>query len=124
VAVRRVAPESANLLVSVFAVATCGLIYELIAGTLSSYLLGNSVTQFSVVIGLFLSAMGIGSFLSRFVQKELLRTFLVVELMVGALGGSMALMLFVAFALLKSYMVFLIGLSLIVGLMVGLEIRC
>ena len=34
------------LLVSVFIIATCGLMYELIAGTLASYLLGDSVTQF------------------------------------------------------------------------------
>ncbi len=41
------------LLASVFTIATCGLIYELIAGTLASYLLGDSITQFSTVIGVF-----------------------------------------------------------------------
>src|SRR3974390_2377150 len=54
------------LLASVFAIATCGLVYELIAGTLASYLLGDSVTQFSTIIGVYLFAMGIGSYLSRF----------------------------------------------------------
>ena len=54
---------------AVFIAAICGLVYELIAGTLSSYLLGDSVTQFSLVIGLFLTSMGIGSFLSRYVRK-------------------------------------------------------
>lgn len=49
------------LLVSVLAIATCGLVYELIAGTLASYLLGDSVTQFSTVIGVYLFAMGVGS---------------------------------------------------------------
>ena len=48
-----------------FVVATCGLVYELLAGTLASYLLGDSVTQFSLVIGLYLSAMGVGAWLSR-----------------------------------------------------------
>lgn len=48
----------ALLLASVFAVATCGLIYELLAGTIASYLLGDSVTQFSTVIGTYLFAMG------------------------------------------------------------------
>jgi len=42
------------LLVSVFIIATCGLIYELVAGTLASYLLGDSVTQFSTIIGVYL----------------------------------------------------------------------
>jgi len=52
------------LLLAVAVIATCGLIYELIAGTLASYLLGDSVTQFSTIIGAYLFAMGIGSWLS------------------------------------------------------------
>jgi spermidine synthase len=38
------------LLFVVLVVATCGLIYELITATMASYLLGDSVTQFSLVI--------------------------------------------------------------------------
>ena len=41
------------------------------AGTLASYLLGDSVTQFSTVIGVYLSALGLGSWLSRYVQRGL-----------------------------------------------------
>jgi predicted membrane-bound spermidine synthase len=52
------------LFLSVLLIAACGLIYELIAGTLASYLLGDSVLQFSTVIGSYLFAMGIGSWLS------------------------------------------------------------
>ncbi len=60
------------LFASVFAIATCGLVYELIAGTLASYLLGDSVTQFSTVIGVYLFAMGVGSFLSGRIERDLL----------------------------------------------------
>ena len=45
------------LLISVFVIASCGLVYELIAGTLASYLLGDSVTYFSTIIGTYLFAM-------------------------------------------------------------------
>ena len=55
----------AVLFLSVFLIAACGLVYELIAGTLASYLLGDSVLQFSTVIGSYLFAMGIGSWMSR-----------------------------------------------------------
>jgi hypothetical protein len=41
------------LILSVFVVASCGLAYELIAGALSSYLLGDSVLQFSTIIGCY-----------------------------------------------------------------------
>ncbi len=110
------------LLATVFIVATCGLIYELLAGTLSTYLLGNSVTQFSLVIGLFLSAMGLGSFLSRYFSAHLLRAFLVVELLVGVVGGGATLLLFFSFAALGSYMPLLVGTCLLLGTLVGLEI--
>ena len=59
------------LFISVLLIASCGLIYELVAGTLSSYLLGDSVTQFSTVIGVYLSAMGLGSWLSKFLHRGL-----------------------------------------------------
>ncbi|TNY02928.1 hypothetical protein, partial [Escherichia coli] len=48
------------LLASVFVIAACGLVYELAAGALASYLLGDSVLQFSTVIGVYLFAMGLG----------------------------------------------------------------
>ena len=51
------------LFLNVLIVATCGLIYELLAGTLASYVLGDSVTQFSLIIGIYLFAMGVGSWL-------------------------------------------------------------
>ena len=78
------------LLFSVFVIASCGLAYELIAGALSSYLLGDSVTQFSTVIGAYLFAMGVGSWLSKYITRDLVGRFIQIELMVGLLGGFSA----------------------------------
>src|SRR5215467_5112907 len=110
------------LLASVFAIATCGLVYELIAGTLASYLLGDSVTQFSTIIGVYLFAMGIGSYLSKFVKRNEVAMFIQVELLVGLVGGCSAGLLFLLFAQVSSFRVLLYALVLIVGLLVGLEI--
>src|SRR5271154_7500505 len=85
------------LLLSVFVIATCGLIYELIGGTLASYLLGDSVTQFSTIIGVYLFSMGIGSYLSRFINRNLAGVFIQVELMIGLVGGCSAALLFLLF---------------------------
>ena len=76
----------------------CGLVYELVAGTLASYLLGDSVTQFSTVIGVYLSAMGLGSYLSKFIHRGLARRFVDLELAVALVGGFSAPILFQAFA--------------------------
>jgi spermidine synthase len=119
----RVRPAEVALLVSVFVVAACGLVYELAAGTLASYLLGDSVLQFSTVIGSYLFAMGIGSYLSRHFERQLVAHFLRIELLVGLLGGLMPALLFAlhTFAA-PSFRFALYALVLAVGVLVGLEI--
>nr|MBP8191460.1 polyamine aminopropyltransferase [Aquabacterium sp.] len=82
-------PAELALLVSVFVVAACGLVYELAAGALASYLLGDSILQFSTIIGTYLFATGVGSWLSRFIERQLVAHFLRIELLVGLIGGLM-----------------------------------
>ena len=110
------------LFISVFLIAACGLIYELIAGTLASYLLGDSVFQFSTIIGAYLFAMGIGSFLSKFVVRDLVARFIDIELMVGLVGGFSSSLLFLAFAYTQAFQLVLYVVVLAVGILVGLEI--
>jgi spermidine synthase len=113
---------SVVLFISVFLIAACGLIYELIAGTLASYLLGDSVLQFSTVIGSYLFAMGVGSYLSRFIHRGLIAQFISVELMVGMVGGFSSSILFLAFAYTDGFRFVLYAVVIIVGMLVGLEI--
>src|SRR5437016_4419198 len=110
------------LFLSVLLIAACGLIYELIAGTLASYLLGDSVLQFSTVIGAYLFAMGIGSFLSKYISRGLVARFIYIELLVGLVGGFSSSFLFLAFAYTQSFRFVLYLLVLLVGTLVGLEI--
>lgn len=110
------------LLVAVFVIATCGLIYELVAGTLASYLLGDSVTQFSTIIGVYLFSMGIGSFLSKYLQHHLLQWFVKIELLVGFVGGFSSCILFIVFPLAASFRLILYAIVGITGILVGLEI--
>lgn len=110
------------LLTAVFVIATCGLIYELVAGTLASYLLGDSITQFSTIIGVYLFSMGIGSFLSKYFNQNLLAWFIRIELLVGMVGGFSSALLFIVFPLAASFRLILYAIVLITGVLVGLEI--
>lgn len=110
------------LLLAVFVIATCGLIYELVAGTLASYLLGDSVTQFSTIIGVYLFSMGVGAFLSRYFTRNLLRWFIQIELLVGMIGGFSAPLLFVVFPMASSFRLVLYAMVFFTGTLVGLEI--
>ncbi len=110
------------LFVSVFTIGTCGLIYELLAGTIASYLLGDSVTQFSTIIGVYLFSMGVGSYLSRFFRHDLVTSFIEVQILVGVIGGLSSPVLFFAFAELDTFRVVLYGWVTATGVLVGLEI--
>ncbi len=113
---------NAALFATVCLIAACGLIYELVAGALASYLLGDSVTQFSTIIGTYLFAMGVGSWLSRFIVRGVVVRFVLIELLVGLIGGFSALILFLSFTWTDVFRPVLYGLVMLIGALVGLEI--
>ncbi|MDB5961960.1 MAG: spermidine synthase [Massilia sp.] len=112
------------LILSVFVVASCGLAYELIAGALSSYLLGDSVLQFSTIIGCYLFAMGVGAHFSKYVADEdVLARFIDIELAVGLIGGLSAAILFMTFSWMAApFRTLLYVLVFMVGALVGMEV--
>lgn len=111
------------LLFSVFVVAGCAIVYELMIATVSSYLLGDSIYQFSVTVGLFLTSMGVGSFLSRRVQRNLLLTFVVVELLIGVIGGNSVLLLYYSYGSARPvYETTMYLVIAAIGVLAGLEI--
>jgi len=110
------------LFISVLLVAACGLIYELVAGTLASYLVGDSVFQFSTIIGTYLFAMGIGSALSRYLNRGLVYRFVWIELLLGVIGGFSSALLMLAFAFTQGFELILYALVVVMGVLVGLEI--
>jgi spermidine synthase len=110
------------LFITVLLIAACGLIYELIAGTLASYLLGDSVLQFSTIIGCYLFAMGIGSALSRYIDRGLAYRFVWIELLLGVVGGCSSALLFLAFAYTQGFQLLMYALVVVIGILVGLEI--
>jgi spermidine synthase len=114
--------RTAILLANVLVIATCGLIYELQAATLSSFVLGDYVTQYSLVIGLYLSALGVGAWLSRFLERGLARAFLEVELGVALLGGLSVPVLYLCSTRPGVFVPMLYGSVVVVGTLVGLEL--
>jgi len=110
------------LFITVLLIAACGLIYELVAGTLASYLLGDSVLQFSTIIGCYLFAMGIGSALSRYINRGLAYRFVWIELLLGVVGGFSSALLFLAFAYSQGFQLLMYAIVIVIGVLVGLEI--
>lgn len=112
----------AALLASVFIIAICGILYELLISTISSYFQGSSVLHFSIVIGLFLSFMGVGSFFSKYIKSDLAAWFIRFELVLSLVGGCSAFFLYFAFSLTPYYYGVAFTLIAILGAMIGIEI--
>ncbi|MBN2722505.1 MAG: polyamine aminopropyltransferase [Deltaproteobacteria bacterium] len=115
--------ETILLLGAVFVTSICGLAYELVIGATGAYIAGDGVRQFAFTIGLFLSSMGFGSFLSRKVSSgQALQTFISAELMIGLLGGISHPSLYLLYAYTQSYETIFYALLVVIGGLTGLEI--
>ncbi len=115
--------QTGVLLFSILVVALCGIVYELIIGTISSYLLGNSVYQFSLTIGFFMFAMGVGSLISKYFDEQYVRNFIIIEIAIALIGGICSILLFMAFPFVRiMYELVMYSLILVIGALVGMEI--
>ena len=115
--------QGATLLVSLLLIALCGIVYELNIGTISSYLLGNSVYQFSITIGLFMFSMGIGSFATKRLNDNFVENFIAVEIAIAVIGGLSGIILFTVFPFARIfYELTMYAIIFVIGCLVGMEI--
>ena len=114
--------EAVILLLSVFIVGFCTIIYELLIGSISSYFLGDSIRQFSIVIGLTMTAMGLGTLISRMINKNLIYYFIFIEVVLAIVGGLCVPILYFAYTVESIYYPIMILLILLIGGLIGLEI--
>ncbi|AFY65391.1 polyamine aminopropyltransferase [Geitlerinema sp. PCC 7407] len=119
------------LLLTTAVSSSCGLAAELLLGTLASYLVGNQALAYGVAVGVFLAAMGLGAYLSRFValqgdrpqqQRQLLRCFLQVELAIAPLTAFLPLGLFALFVAGGTLWPGLFLATVILGTLAGMEV--
>jgi spermidine synthase len=111
------------LLFSIFVVASCAIVYELLISTAASYLQGDTILQFSVTIGLFLTAMGGGSWCSRAITAGLIRSFVLIELLVGLIGGlSVPILFFVYGSAFSEFPPVMYASIAVIGGLIGLEV--
>lgn len=110
------------LLITTLLISICSIIYELLISSISTYLNGDSIKQFSITIGLYMSAMGIGSYISKHVKNNLFNKFIYVELLTGILGGLSTLILFMANIYTNIYYLVMYLIIIAIGILVGLEI--
>jgi spermidine synthase len=117
-------PRAARLLVllAAFVCAACGLVYELELVALGSYLLGDSVTEASVVLSVMVCAMGVGSLLAKRFTLRPAASFALVESLLALVGGLSVIALYGCYVWLGHYQAALVGFASLIGLLIGAEI--
>ncbi|MFJ7969159.1 polyamine aminopropyltransferase [Streptomyces sp. NPDC096324] len=118
------------VLAGVFVCAACGLVYELELVALASYLIGDSVTQASVVLSVMVFAMGVGSLAAKRLRPCAAAGFGAVEALLALVGGCSAMALYAVFAWTGGWggpwadgpRCLLVVFSLTIGLLIGAEV--
>ncbi|WP_330458968.1 polyamine aminopropyltransferase [Streptomyces sp. NBC_00820] len=118
------------VLACVFVCAACGLVYELELVAFASYLIGDSVTQASVVLSVMVFAMGIGSLAAKRLRWHAAAGFGAIETALALVGGCSAMALYAVFAWTGGWggvwadgpRCLLVAFSLAIGLLVGAEV--
>jgi spermidine synthase len=110
------------LLANVLAVSLCALVYELLCGTLASYLLGDAVREFSFVLGTYLFAMGVGAWISKRFEPRAAARYVEAEIALAIVGGFAVPLLLVAVAAHLPLRPVLYGVVGVIGVLVGLEL--
>ncbi|MCH2045477.1 MAG: polyamine aminopropyltransferase [Saprospiraceae bacterium] len=114
--------KSNILKLSLFATGLSGIVAEYILATLATYFLGDSIFQWTMILSIMLFSMGLGSRISKFIDKNLLERFILIEFTLSVLVSFCALTTyFLAGATVYHYLI-IYGFSIIIGLLIGLEI--
>ncbi len=114
--------QSRILKISLFATGLAGIVAEYVLSTLATYFLGDSVFQWTMIVSIMLFSMGLGSRLSLLFEKNLLQTFIFIEFALSIFSAFSALLAYVASGYTVYTGLIIYSLSIIIGILIGLEI--
>lgn len=114
--------QSRLLKACLFATGCSGIVAEFTLSTLASYILGNTTLQWTLTMSLMLFTMGVGSRISRYIDRNLLDVFITVEFILSVLCATCAIAAYLGRALVGESTLVIYGYSCAIGLLIGMEI--
>ena len=107
---------------ALFATGLSGIVAEYILATLATYFLGNSVFQWTMIISIMLFSMGIGSRISKYLEAQLLKNFLLIEFSLSILTSFSAISIYFLSVFSSATGFFIYLLAIMIGILIGMEI--
>ena len=114
--------NSTFLKVALFATGLAGIVAEYTLSTLATYFLGDSVFQWTMIVSIMLFSMGLGSRISKSFKDHLLEKFIFIEFSLSVVASCVTILVYTTFAFYQSTVFIIYGLSITLGLMIGMEI--
>ena len=116
------ATQSRILKICIFATGCAGIVAEFVLSTLASYLLGNPILQWTILMSLMLFAMGLGCRISKYVLHNLLDKFIFLEFALSILCGISVAICYWASTFSQNTGLLIYSFSILIGLLIGAEI--
>jgi spermidine synthase len=114
--------QSNILKLALFATGLSGIVTEYVLATLATYFLGDSIVQWTMTLSVMLFAMGLGSRFSRFIKKNLIISIIAVELILSVVVSFSSVIVYSCAGYTNYIGVLIYALSLLTGLLIGMEI--
>lgn len=107
-----------------FSTGASGLVNEYVLATITTYILGNSIEQFSIVIASMMLMMGVSGLVqSKMSDDNLIYKFVALEVVMAIVGGFAPLAIYGAYGYLENNFLFVhYFFVLAVGFLIGFEI--
>ncbi|MCK5334566.1 MAG: spermidine synthase, partial [Gammaproteobacteria bacterium] len=107
-----------------FSTGASGLVNEYVLATITTYILGNSIEQFSIVIASMMFMMGVSGLVqNRMSDDNLIYKFVTLEVLMAIIGGFAPLAIYGAYGYLENHFLFVhYFFVLSVGFLIGFEI--
>ena len=107
-----------------FSTGASGLVNEYVLATLTTYILGNSIEQFSIVIASMMLMMGVSGLVqNKMSDDNLVEKFMTVEVMMALMGGFAPLVIYGAYGYMQNHFEFVHYFFVLgIGFLIGFEI--
>ncbi|CAL2063348.1 polyamine aminopropyltransferase [Tenacibaculum sp. 190524A05c] len=110
------------LFLALFATGLSGIVAEYCFATLSTYFIGDSVKQWSIIISLMLFSMGLGSRITKSFDGNVFKLFIYTEFALSILVSFSAVTTYYLATQVEYISIYIYSMAILTGMLIGMEL--